>query len=196
MTSAAPAEAVKTMRTTCQVPPEELTDGTVTLSKYRAEYAEAMYAAVKSTLPELIRWMTWATEAYSLEEAQGFTAFSQKSWDEGSSYDYVILVDGVPSGSFSLMTRADHDAIEIGYWLRNSVTGKGLATRAASLLTKTAFEIGGNDVRIRTDVENVKSAAVPQRLGFTKLGTQPMVIKGKESLHTMWQMKRPSEEKS
>ena len=56
---------------------------------------------------------------------------------------------------------------EIGYWVRASETGKGYVTEAARLLCELCFGLlEANRVFIRCASTNVKSAAVPQRLGF------------------------------
>lgn len=176
------------MRLVYRVPPEELTDGTITLRKWRVEDAEAIYEAAKATLPDLIMWMTWASADYSLENVKSFIEFSQKSWEIGQEYNYAILLNGVPTGACSLVTRPDHDGIEIGYWVGKPATGRGYATRASHLLTKAVFGIGGHDVRIRHDIRNVKSEAIPRRLGFTRLGTVPCLEQERDSVDVMWQM--------
>jgi RimJ/RimL family protein N-acetyltransferase len=59
--------------------------------------------------------------------------------------------------------------MEIGYWLRTDAWGVGYASEAVSLLTALAFEVlDAPRVFIRCERDNVKSAAVPVRLGFTK----------------------------
>ncbi|TMD65260.1 MAG: GNAT family N-acetyltransferase, partial [Chloroflexi bacterium] len=56
---------------------------------------------------------------------------------------------------------------EIGYWLRVSAPGHGYMTEAVQLLTNYAFSsLAANRVEIRCDERNVRSAAIPRRLGF------------------------------
>jgi RimJ/RimL family protein N-acetyltransferase len=60
------------------------------------------------------------------------------------------------------------DRVEIGYWLDAAVTGHGFATEAAVALVAVADAMPGlARVEIRCDVNNVASAAIPQRLGFS-----------------------------
>ena len=64
-------------------------------------------------------------------------------------------------------------AAEIGYWVRVPFEGRGLITRASREFTRLAFEhVGVNRVVIRAGVENVRSRAVPERLGFREEGVQ------------------------
>lgn len=75
-------------------------------------------------------------------------------------------------GGTGLHTRIGPDAREIGYWIHKDFTGSGLATEVSAALTRVAFEIDGVErVEIHCAVENVRSAAVPKKLGFTHDGT-------------------------
>jgi ribosomal-protein-serine acetyltransferase len=64
--------------------------------------------------------------------------------------------------------------LEIGYWLHPAFVGRGHATHLARLLTGASFTVDGIErVEIRHDVANVRSGAVPARLGFTLLRETP-----------------------
>ena len=56
---------------------------------------------------------------------------------------------------------------EIGYWLRDDATGRGFVTAAAGALTDAGVALDGIErVEIHCDEANVRSAAVPRRLGY------------------------------
>lgn len=66
-----------------------------------------------------------------------------------------------------------NDKIEIGYWLTEKMTGKGIATAAVRKMVNLAFRnMEMNRVQIRCGVGNDKSAAIPRRLGFTYEGIE------------------------
>lgn len=173
-------------------PVEQLSDGNLTLKRYKDGDAEAAYEAATTTLPELIMWMTWASEDYNLESTKGFVTFAQTSWDDGTEYSYGAFVDGAFVGSFSLMAPLEGDGADIGYWLSKPATGKGIATRATKLLIKAAWDANYPNVQIRHDVRNVKSEAIPKRLGFTYLHTKSAVRKGENLEDKLWQLRRES----
>ena len=70
-------------------------------------------------------------------------------------------------GGCGLYPRVGPRAVELGYWLAAGHTGRGLATRAAAVLTEVALASPLIDhVEIRCEVGNAASARVPARLGY------------------------------
>jgi RimJ/RimL family protein N-acetyltransferase len=70
-------------------------------------------------------------------------------------------------GAAGLHRRIGPRAIEIGYWVHVDHTGRGIATRVAAALTEAALALPDVDrVEIHCDRANVRSAAIPRRLGY------------------------------
>jgi RimJ/RimL family protein N-acetyltransferase len=60
----------------------------------------------------------------------------------------------------------------LGYWLSNTCLGKGIMTMSVKTIVKTGFmEYGLNRVEIACATGNLKSRAIPERLGFVFEGT-------------------------
>ncbi|KAG5927222.1 hypothetical protein E4U42_002451, partial [Claviceps africana] len=106
-------------------PPEQLQQGDLHLRRWQASDAPALEAAASSSLAELTPWMPWATQGYGATQAQQFLAQTKTWWEAGDAYDYALLLDGQPSGSFGLMRGDDADTLEMGYWLATRATGRG-----------------------------------------------------------------------
>jgi len=67
-----------------------------------------------------------------------------------------------------------HDAppFEIGYWIRASRVGEGLATETVAGLTCVAFTVCGVDrLEIHVDPANEISCRIPRRLGYAEEAT-------------------------
>jgi ribosomal-protein-serine acetyltransferase len=83
--------------------------------------------------------------------------------------------------------------LEIGYWVHVDHVGRGLATELSAALTDTAFTVDGIErVEIHHDRANVRSGAVPARLGFTLMGEHPAVRRApaEEGVDCAWSVTR------
>lgn len=88
--------------------------------------------------------------------------------DQDRGYGVFEPDTGRLLGEVSLLKRAGIGALEIGYWLRRDATGKGFATEMGSAVIKVAFEFDQvKRMDLMCNPENVRSAAVARRLGFT-----------------------------
>ena len=95
-------------------------------------------------------------------------------FDLGQDFTYGIFdrEETQALGGTGLHTRPGPDAREIGYWVRADRINQGIATETAGALTRVAFEIDKLDrVEIHCDADNVRSASVPRKLGFTHEAT-------------------------
>ncbi|GAA2053898.1 GNAT family N-acetyltransferase [Catenulispora yoronensis] len=130
--------------------------------------AVVLLDAVTDSFAELHPWMPWATEPVELANQEAFITRCLEQWPTGRFFNWFIIdAGGALIGSISLMDRIGPGGVEIGYWLRTGATGRGVMTRAAAWVTDVALSLEGADrVEIHCDAQNVRSAAVPRRLGF------------------------------
>ena len=126
--------------------------------------------AVESSVDHLLPWLPWAqAEPEELQAKVDRLRMFRGKFDLGEDYVYGIFdrQEGRVIGGSGLHTRVGPGAREIGYWIRKDEIGHGYATEVSAALTKVAFEIDRVDrVEIRCDPENVRSAAIPAKLGF------------------------------
>jgi ribosomal-protein-serine acetyltransferase len=177
-----------------QTPSDTLTGDGVTLRRWRTDEAPLVHRAVNESLDHLAPWMPFAVGGYSLADAEAFVAGCVAEWDDGLTFNYAIGVpDANAVGSCGIMTRPE-DGVEIGYWLHVAYTGRGLATRAAAALVAEAWRIGAAYVMIRHDEANVRSRAIPQRLGFTFVEKRPPAVDKNTSarigVDVVWRLER------
>lgn len=176
-------------------PATELTDGEVTLRRWRDDDASGLYRAVNDSLDHLAPFMPWAQSGYSEADSVEFLANTQREWRDGVAFDYAnVTGDGEVMGGIGLMTRIGNGGLELGYWIGKPYTGRGLVTRAAKLLVAEAFRIGANRVEIRHDQANERSGLIPQRLGFTRVGSGPAELPGGSAstgVHVYWRLLAP-----
>ncbi len=127
--------------------------------------------AVRSSLEHLRAWMPWAREEPSerlvrIERLRQHRA----NFDLGIDFIYGVFdrEERVQLGAAGLHPRIGPGALEIGYWIRQSHVRRGMATEAAGALVCVALQTQhARHVEIHCDPDNVGSAAVARRLGFT-----------------------------
>jgi RimJ/RimL family protein N-acetyltransferase len=126
--------------------------------------------AVTSNLDHLLPWMPWAKEEpVGLEARVEWLRKKRAQFDLGQDFGYGIFnrEEATVLGSGGLHTRLGEGVREIGCWIHKDHINQGLATEAAASLAKVAFEVDKvKRVEIHCDVQNVRSAAVPRKLGF------------------------------
>lgn len=137
--------------------------------------APLLKAAVDVSIEHLRPWMPWAAnEPTDLDAKIALLRCWRGQFDLGQDFTYGIFdrEETEVLGSTGLHTRLGPDAREIGYWVRADRLNQGIATETAAALTRVVFEIDRLDrVEIHCDVGNVRSAAVPRKLGFTHEAT-------------------------
>ncbi|ATB46161.1 GNAT family N-acetyltransferase [Corallococcus macrosporus] len=161
-TSSGPAYTIQTARTLlrCWSP---------------ADAARAL-RAIHASLEHLRPWLDWAREAYPMSVSQQAAVLRRfrGRFDLGEDFTYAVFDRGGTEvlGGCGLHPRVGEGGREIGYWIASEHIGQGLATEVAAALTRVAFELEGlRRVEIHCDPLNVRSAAVPRKLGFTHEGT-------------------------
>lgn len=156
-------------------PPYAIRSERLLIRCYDPADAPALKEAIDASLEHLRPWMPWADgEPQSLAEKVALLRGFRGRFDLGQDFVYGVFPpegDEVLGGT-GLHTRLGEGALEIGYWIRASRVGEGLATELSAALTKVAFEVCAVDrVEIRVDPANERSAAVPRKLGFREEAT-------------------------
>lgn len=165
--------------------------GGVTLRRWREQDAAALHQMVNESMAHLKPWMPWVANGYPPEAAAEFLASTVEGWANGTDFNYAIFASGRLAGAATLMARVGPGGLEIGYWLHPDHVGRGVATRAVSLLVAEAFRTGANRVEIVTDVANTRSAAIPKRLGFVVVDRRPSqeaITPGEDGLDVVWRL--------
>ena len=133
--------------------------------------AEELYAVVDANREHLRQWMPWAP-SQTLDGILEFIRTSRRQLADNNGLQLAIIEDGRIVGVVG-NHRIDWDNrwTSIGYWLAESAQGKGTMTLAARALVDHAFSGWKlNRVEIHAAVENARSRAIPERLGFAEEG--------------------------
>jgi len=134
-----------------------------------ARHAEEFLRFIAANRAYLGEYLGWALTMETVEYARDFIKRGLTRFAEDGLPMVGIWQDGKMAGGmlfFPLDYRVR--ATEIGYWLGEQATGRGLMTRAARAMLGFVFdEVGVNRVGLQAEVGNQRSRAVAERLGFT-----------------------------
>ena len=151
-------------------PPERIEGEGVVLRRPGAADGDVLAAAIAASLEHLRPWMAWADdEATSPQRRATYLEQVDKGWEGGSDFAFLVMdpAERAVLGGCGLHRRIGPRAIEIGYWVHVDHGGRGVATALARALTEAALALPDVDrVEIHCDEANVRSAAVPRRLGY------------------------------
>ena len=111
------------------------------IRRYRSDDAGPLLEAVHESVAQVGHWLPWCHAGYSLADAQGWIARCAQNWQDRSEYNFVIVDDtGRLLGGCGLnQLRPEHQLANLGYWVRSSATGRGVATAAIRELANFAF---------------------------------------------------------
>ena len=152
------------------LPDPGLQDGDLHLRPWSPEDAPVLAAAWAD--PEIARW-TGVPDRHDEAAAARWVAGDADRRARGLALDLVAVVDGKIVGEVGLsaLDTALRQA-EIGWWVVAHRRGRGLATRAASLLADwTLAELCIEVVVARCHRDNPASAGVARAAGFRPMGT-------------------------
>ncbi|MEM8891413.1 MAG: GNAT family protein [Bacteroidota bacterium] len=143
----------------------------IQIRKYKDSDIPLFYEAVKESLPALSVWLPWAHKDYAVTESINWIQeMVPQIWKEEKGCEFVILNkegDRVLGGCCLEQLDLKNKRANIGYWVRTSASGKGIATQACFFLLKFGFEeLGLEEIRVIPSAENPASVKVAEKLPY------------------------------
>lgn len=144
-------------------------------------HAEPLLGLVSQNRDHLRKWLPWVDYMRTVADFEEYIRECKQNHEAGTEYGYVILQNGSLAGRIGIhYIQRQNKTGAIGYWLGKAFEGKGIVTNACSKLIDHCFStLNLNRIEIKCGIGNRKSAAIPERLGFTKEG----VLRQAESLN-------------
>lgn len=129
-------------------------------------------AHVAAATDYLAEWLPWGKSAAEVEFAERLLQRYADAQARGEGRILGIWVEGKLAGG--VLFRVWEQAMgmcELGVWLAPEAVGRGLITRASTVMIDWAIrERGMHRVEWRCAAANTRSSAVAKRLGMTKEG--------------------------
>lgn len=152
-----------------------LSKGTVHIRPFRIQDSRELYEAAWESSAALCSTMTWFRRDYTLRHAKLFVERSATEWAADARYDFAIIdaKDGAFCGSVGL-SQIDrrHQFANVGFWVRRSRVGQGIATAAVQLITDFGLmELGLARLEFLVAQSNYASQRVAVKVGAKLEGT-------------------------
>jgi ribosomal-protein-serine acetyltransferase len=117
-------------------------------------------------------WLPWVDTNRTVEDRQNFIRGALKQFAGNQGFTAGIWHEGRLAGVIGYHSIDwENRTTAVGYWLSEELQGRGLLTAACRAMVDHAFEeLELNRVSITCATENMKSCAIPERLGFRQEG--------------------------
>lgn len=150
-------------------PAAALADGGMYLRPWQPRDGGVLVEAVHESLTSVGRWLPWCHAGYDMAEADAWIAHCRAGWTSGDEFAFGVfdqasdeLLGGV---GLSQRNRTQRSA-NLGYCIRQSCQGRGLAARAAGLAVRFGFErLGLVRIEIIAMADNRASRRTAEKLG-------------------------------
>lgn len=136
--------------------------------------AEDVFDLIDRERDYLGQWLPFVAQTLSVDDSISFINAINKAAEEKDICVFTIRKDESCIGVIGLKaTDFENHKTEIGYWLSEKQQGQGIITRSVEALCQRAFtKMDINRIQIKCAVGNMRSKAIPQRLGFTLEGIE------------------------
>ncbi|PFV56899.1 GNAT family N-acetyltransferase [Bacillus cereus] len=143
-------------------------DDEIALQLLEKHHKEELYQLIDQNRNHLRRWLPWVDGTKSADAYDEICPMWLKKFAEGDGFESGIRYKGKLVGMVGIHPVSwGKKAASLGYYLAEDAGGKGIMTRSVKAVLHYAFEnLKLNKMEIRCGVENVKSRAIPERLGF------------------------------
>jgi RimJ/RimL family protein N-acetyltransferase len=154
----------------------------VRIRPYRREDAADLHAAARESVAEVFPWLAWCHAGYSMQEALEWSQSREELARQGVEYNFVIAGEGgrfLGACGINQINQI-HRFGNLGYWVRSSEAGRGVAVEAVRLLAQFAFV---NTELVRLEIlcalGNDRSRRVAEKAGAMFEG----VLRDRVSVH-------------
>lgn len=149
-------------------------DTQVVLRPYRLTDIDALVEAVLESVDTLSPWMPWCHPNYSRSDAEAWVNTRAAAWTQAEDYSFLITdpLSGRMLGAAGLNhISREYNMANLGYWIRRSARGQGLAPAATRLLARFGLErLHLNRIEIIVAVGNAASQRVAEKAGAYREG--------------------------
>ena len=144
----------------------------IQLGLFEEFHADELFHLIDSDRGYLREWLPWLDTQRSVDDSMQFIRIIREQYFSGESMTLGIWYQKILCGvigypRFDWTNRAGM----IGYWLASRTQGNGIMTESCRAMIRHGFDsLKLHRIDIRCATGNLRSCAIPERLGFVKEG--------------------------
>ncbi|MCM2989907.1 GNAT family N-acetyltransferase [Bacillus safensis] len=157
------------------IPLQLETERLILRAPYQTGDGKIVNQAIRDSFSELKAWLPFAQKLPTVEETEINLINAHINFLKRESFRFLIFDKN--SNHFIGVTSLQRidwtiPKCEIGYWVNTKFSGNGYMTEAVKKLTNFGLkDIKFRRIEIRCESTNLKSRAIPEKLGFVFEGT-------------------------
>lgn len=172
---------------TDDIPPGtlELVDGgRLCLRPWQDRDAAVLFDAARESITGVGRWLPWCHADYSRNDAAAWVAYCQAGWLSGEHFAFPVFdatTGGLLGGVGLNQRNRMHRSANMGYWVRQSRQGQGVAAAAGRLVANFGFQwLGLARIEIVVLPGNQPSLRTAEKIGarFEGVARQRLCVRG------------------
>ncbi len=151
---------------------EQRLDGDITIRLLQLDDVDELFALTDASREHLRPWFPWVDGNRTPLDTRAFIEGMLEEYAQKRGFQCGIREKGRLAGTVGVESiDLAHRRASLAYWLGPVYQGRGIMAKSCHALLSVAFEEWNlNRVDIITAVENVRSRALAERLGFAQEG--------------------------
>ena len=148
-------------------------DVPIAIRPYAPSVVEPLHEAIVESVREISPWLPWCHPGYSVDESRAWIEHCLAAREQEAEYNFAIVsaAGRILGGCGLNQLRKEHRIANLGYWVRTSAAGGGVAPAAVRRLARFAFrETELARLEIVVDVNNARSHRVAAKVGALREG--------------------------
>jgi RimJ/RimL family protein N-acetyltransferase len=151
-------------------PPVTITDGVVVLRQLREDDRAAVLDTMRDPLVQ--EWLNMPRDPGD-RDFDALLRTVRRGWQSGDRFDYVFTERGDDAALGTVIASRRHrDNFELAYLAHESGRGRGLVSRAVTVVCDALLDAGIGRLELRTHTANTASQRLAERCGFRREGTE------------------------
>lgn len=153
---------------------------------YQPGDAPLLYEAAAESIADIYPWMPWCHPGYTVEESEQWLQTCLADYEAKRAFDFVVHDQNTGQflGAVAInQLHPVHQFANLGYWVRSTCAGQGIAATATWMCARFGFEeLGLRRIEIVAAVGNRRSQRVAEKVGATREG----VLRNRLKIGDVW----------